>query len=139
MLVTCGSTGEAEKIARALVEQRLTACVNVLQAPVRSIYRWQGRVETATEYLLIIKTSREKFAALRRQVEQLHSYDVPEVIALRIVAGSPQYLRWLEEGVRCSVVTPVPQVKERRPSQRQLDRMRPLDLLPSERLKAAYA
>ena len=90
MLVTCGSTGEAEKIARALVEQRLTACVNVLQAPVRSIYRWQGRVETATEYLLIIKTSREKFAALRRQVELLHSYDVPEVISLRIVAGSPQ-------------------------------------------------
>ena len=97
VLVTCANAGEARRIARALVERRLAACVNVLAAPVRSTYRWKGRVETATEQLLIIKSSRRRFAALRREVERLHSYDVPEVIALPIAAGSPAYLRWLAE------------------------------------------
>ena len=97
VLVTCANAGEARRIARALVEQRLAACVNVLGARVDSTYRWKGRVETATERLLLIKSSRRRFAALRREVERLHSYDVPEVIALPIAAGSPAYLRWLAE------------------------------------------
>lgn len=100
VLVTCANAKEARRIARALVEARLAACVNVLEARVRSTYRWKGRVETASEHLLIVKSSRHRLEALRREVEHLHSYDVPEVIALPIVGGSPAYLRWLEECVR---------------------------------------
>ena len=100
VLVTCASAAEARRIARALVEQRLAACVNVLGAPVRSTYRWKGRVETAAERLLIIKSSRRRFGALRREIERLHSYDVPEFIALPIAAGSPAYLSWLAESLR---------------------------------------
>jgi len=95
VLVTCGSSGEARRIARTLVESRLAACVNVLGAPVRSTYRWKGRVESAREHLLVIKTSRRRFDALRRTVERLHSYEVPEVIAVPITAGAPAYLKWL--------------------------------------------
>lgn len=103
-LVTCGSAREAKRIARALVERRVAACVNVLGTPVRSTYRWRGEVETAAEYLLLIKTSRRKFRALRAEVEHLHSYDVPEIIALPIVEGSQAYLRWLGEGLRSAVI-----------------------------------
>jgi periplasmic divalent cation tolerance protein len=139
VLVTCATAREAEQIARTLVEQRLAACVNLIGTPVRSIYRWQGKIETASEYLLVIKTSREKLAGLREQVERLHSYDVPEVIALPIVAGSPQYLRWLEGSLRRAGDVSKRQTKERRLSQKQRDRMRPLDLLPSEKARAMYA
>lgn len=97
VLVTCGSAREARKIARALVERRLAACGNILEAPVRSIYRWKGKVETARECLLILKTSRRRFADLQRVVKELHSYDVPEIIALPISAGSAQYLKWIGE------------------------------------------
>lgn len=99
VLVTCGSAREAKRIARALVDARLAACGNVLEAPVRSIYRWKGRVETAREILLIIKTTRRHFAALERTVKRLHSYDVPEIIALPIAAGSSDYLAWIDECV----------------------------------------
>jgi periplasmic divalent cation tolerance protein len=99
VFVTCGSPGEAKKIARALVEARLAACGNILPG-VRSIYRWKGLVESAGETLLILKTSRRRFAALRRAVERLHSYDTPEIIALPITAGSRKYLAWLEDGLR---------------------------------------
>lgn len=95
ILVTCKTAVEAGRIARALVERRLAACVNVLEEPVRSTYRWKGEVETAAEYLLLIKSSRKLFPALRTEVERLHSYDVPEVIVLPVTAGSPAYLRWL--------------------------------------------
>lgn len=97
VLVTCGSAKEARRIARALVEKRLAACGNILEAPVRSIYRWKGMVETAKEYLLLIKTSRKRFAALQAEVKRLHSYDVPEIIALPIASGSPEYLKWISE------------------------------------------
>ena len=100
ILVTCGSRREARRIARSLVDRRLAACVNILTARVESIYRWKQRTESAKEFLLVIKTSRRRFAALRREIERLHSYEVPEIIALPISAGSPQYLRWLEESVR---------------------------------------
>jgi periplasmic divalent cation tolerance protein len=139
VLVTCRTAGEAEEIARTLVEQQLAACVNLIGAPVRSIYRWQGKIETASEYLLLIKTSREKLAGLRKQVERLHSYEVPEVIALPIVAGLPKYLRWLEESLRRTGTNSTPRKKVRRPSQKKLDKMRPLDLLPSEVATAEYA
>jgi periplasmic divalent cation tolerance protein len=100
VFVTCGTAREAERIARELVRRRLAACVNVLESPVRSIYRWRGKVERAPEHLLIIKTTRNRLAELQREVERLHSYDVPEVIALPIAAGSEKYLEWLGESVR---------------------------------------
>lgn len=99
VLVTCGSTREARRIARTLVEARLAACGNVLEAPVRSIYRWKGRVETAREFLLVIKTTRRRFAALEKTVKRLHSYDVPEIIALPVASGSSDYFAWIDECV----------------------------------------
>lgn len=99
VLVTCGSKAEARKIGRELVERRLAACVNLVSAPIESIYRWKGRTESAKEFLLVIKSTRSRFAALRREIETLHSYDVPEIISLPISAGSPKYLKWLAESV----------------------------------------
>ena len=99
VLVTCSSAGEARRIAQAVVEARLAACVNILPGPVTSIYRWKGKVESAKESLLLIKTSRKRLGKLRAAVERLHSYDVPEFIALPIVAGAPKYLSWLEESL----------------------------------------
>jgi periplasmic divalent cation tolerance protein len=99
VLVTCGSKAEAKTIARALVERRLAACVNVVTTPIESIYRWKGRTESAKEFLLVIKSTQSRFAALRREIEALHSYEVPEIIALPISAGSLQYLKWLAESV----------------------------------------
>ena len=92
---TAGSAEEAEKIARRLVENRLAACVNVIKE-IRSFYRWQGKIEDAAEWLLVIKSSRERFEALRSAVEKLHSYDVPEVIALPVVEGARNYLNWMD-------------------------------------------
>lgn len=97
VLITCGSRAAAKKIARELVSRRLAACVNVIATPVESIYRWKGKVESAREILLLAKTSRARFNALRDAVQKLHSYDVPEIIALPIVAGSPDYLSWLDD------------------------------------------
>jgi periplasmic divalent cation tolerance protein len=91
---TCASSEEAARLARMLVERRLAACVNILP-PIRSIYRWQGKIEDATEWLLIIKTSRPRFEELSEALRAAHSYDVPEILALPIVAGSPAYLDWL--------------------------------------------
>jgi len=95
VLVTCGSRREAMRVARAVVSKKAAACVNVIEGGVRSIYRWKGKIEQARESLLIIKTSRKRLAALREEVERLHSYDTPEFIAVPIVAGSPKYLEWL--------------------------------------------
>jgi periplasmic divalent cation tolerance protein len=100
VLVTCGSAEEGKLIGCALVEARLAACVNVAQAPVQSIYRWKGRVDTATEFLMIIKTSRARFAAVEEAVKRLHSYEIPEIIALSIEKGSREYLAWLTDSVR---------------------------------------
>ena len=94
VLSTCGPAEEAGKIARELVSKRLAACVNILPA-VRSIYRWKGVVEEAEETLLVIKSSRELFEEVRAEIEKLHSYEVPEVIAVPIVDGSEAYLEWL--------------------------------------------
>jgi periplasmic divalent cation tolerance protein len=99
VLVTCSSAVEARRIARAVVEARLAACVNILPGAVTSIYRWKGKVESAKERLLLIKTSRKKMAQLRAAVERLHSYDVPEFLALPIAVGSPMYLDWMDENL----------------------------------------
>ena len=102
VLVTCGSRGEAAMIAREVVSLHLAACVNILEAPLSSVYRWKGKVRHAREFLLLAKTSRRRLAKLRAEIERLHSYDVPEFIALPIVFGSPAYLRWLNESLRAS-------------------------------------
>jgi periplasmic divalent cation tolerance protein len=95
VLTNCGSADEAAKIARALVEKKLAACVNVMPAG-RSIYRWKGVIEDQQESLLVIKSSRALFNDLRVEIEKLHSYEVPEVIAVPIVDGSEGYLEWLD-------------------------------------------
>ena len=79
------------------MDARLAACVNILPGAVQSVYRWKGKVESARERLLLIKTSRKRLAKLRAAVERMHSYDVPEFIALPIAEGSPAYLAWLGE------------------------------------------
>jgi periplasmic divalent cation tolerance protein len=99
VLVTCRSAKEAERIARSLVHQRLAACGNILRSPVRSIYRWKEKIESAREVLLVIKTSRRRFPELQAAIKRLHSYEVPEIIALAIVSGSQGYLSWLAESV----------------------------------------
>jgi len=98
VLCTCANAEEAERLARELVGARLAACVNVL-AGARSFYRWQGKLEDAAEHLLVIKSSRERFNELRTAIERLHSYDVPEVVALPIVDGAPSYLNWLQQNL----------------------------------------
>jgi periplasmic divalent cation tolerance protein len=87
---------EARKIGRAVVEKELAACANIV-AGVESIYRWKGKVEQAREALVVMKTSATRLRELEREVKRLHSYDVPEFIALPIVAGSKEYLKWIGE------------------------------------------
>jgi periplasmic divalent cation tolerance protein len=98
VLTTVARAEDAERIAEALVERRLAACVNVLPG-VRSIYRWKGAVERDEERLLVVKTRADRFDALRDAILTLHPYEVPEVVAVPIEAGSPGYLRWLDESV----------------------------------------
>jgi periplasmic divalent cation tolerance protein len=95
VLSSCGSAEEAERIARRLIEEHLAGCVNVISSA-RSFYRWKGAIENAEECLLVIKTSRDLFERLRVVLEDAHSYELPEVLALPVVAGSPGYLSWLE-------------------------------------------
>ncbi|HEV2387444.1 MAG TPA: divalent-cation tolerance protein CutA [Candidatus Acidoferrales bacterium] len=99
VLVNCANASEAARIARALVTERLAACVNVQQSAVRSIYRWQGKLERTREVMLIIKTTRRLFAPLESRVRKLHGYAVPEIIALPVAAGSRRYLAWMERSV----------------------------------------
>jgi len=96
VLVTCGSEEEALKIAHSLVEDRLAACVNLV-SPVRSVYRWGGKIWDEKEWILIIKTQRERFEELEKKVKSIHSYSVPEIVGLPIVEGASPYLKWLEE------------------------------------------
>ena len=98
VLSTAGSEDEARKIARQLVERQLAACVNIVPG-IESIYRWQGKVESSREWLLLIKTSAGQFPAVRDAVQELHSYDLPECISLNIEDGSTEYLDWLGESL----------------------------------------
>ncbi len=100
VLVTCGSIQEARKIANKVVGKRLAACVNIVLGPVQSIYRWKGKVASAREVLMVIKTSVRRLEDLEQEVLRLHSYDVPEFIALPISAGSREYLAWIDESVK---------------------------------------
>jgi periplasmic divalent cation tolerance protein len=95
---TAGSLEEAERIASALVEQHLAACVNLIPQ-IKSIYRWQGEMEEATEILLIIKTTAPCLAALESTLRSLHSYSVPEFLVLDVASGNPAYLSWIIESV----------------------------------------
>jgi periplasmic divalent cation tolerance protein len=97
VLVTCGTLSEARRIARSVVERRLAACVNISRSTVESVYRWKNKIETAREYLLIIKTSAARSKELEGLIKHLHGYDVPEFIVLPIVAGSAAYLEWVAE------------------------------------------
>ena len=106
VLVTCASEEEASRIARALVSGRLAACVNILDSPVRSVYRWKGRIQTAMEHLLVIKTRRSRVRALEAAVASMHSYQTPEIIALPISEGSHKYLSWVAECVGAERKTP---------------------------------
>lgn len=94
ILTTCPDADLAAVLARTLVSERLAACVNILP-PVTSIYRWRGNVETASEHLLVIKTRVADYADVERRIRELHSYELPEVIAVPIVDGLPPYLAWL--------------------------------------------
>ena len=99
IFVTCVSAAQAKKIASALVSKKLAACVNIVPA-VRSLFWWQGKVDKAAETLLIIKSKRSAFSRIAKLVKSLHSYTVPEVIAMPIVAGNKEYLEWIDESVR---------------------------------------
>nr|WP_290222094.1 divalent-cation tolerance protein CutA [Trichocoleus desertorum] len=97
VFVTATSQAEVEAIAEALITAKLAACVSF--TPIHSVYTWQGQVHKDQEWQLLIKTDLTKFAALVAKVQEVHSYDVPEIIALPIVAGSPSYLQWIGEQV----------------------------------------
>jgi periplasmic divalent cation tolerance protein len=99
VLSTCATEADAERLARALVAGRLAACVNVLPG-VRSFYHWKGEIDSSQEFLLLVKTSRDLLPALRTEIEKLHPYELPEVIALPVVAGSDNYLAWLQANLR---------------------------------------
>ena len=99
VLVTCASLKEARAVANMAVVQRLAACVTILPGPVESVYRWKGKLEKAREYLLLMKTTAVRLKQLEREVKRIHSYDVPEFVAMRVTEGSKEYLHWLGESV----------------------------------------
>jgi periplasmic divalent cation tolerance protein len=99
VLCTAPDAATAERIATAVVEERLAACVNVMPG-VASTYRWEGKVERAGEVLLLMKSSADRYPALEARVRELHPYAVPEVIALAIAEGSAPYLEWITESTR---------------------------------------
>lgn len=105
VLNTCSSQEEAERLAELLIERKLAACVSIVPR-VRSFYRWKGAVESAEEWLLLIKSSRPLFDQLRIELEKAHTYEVPELLALPVVAGSENYLEWLGSNLQ---EAPVPE------------------------------
>jgi len=99
VLSTAGSEDEARKIALHLVENRLADCVNIVRG-MESVYRWQEKVESNRELLLLIKTSAERFPEVRDAIRQLHSYELPECVAISVEEGSSDYLEWIEHSVK---------------------------------------
>jgi len=98
VLSTCASAEDGERIARALVGARIAGCVSVVPG-IRSFYRWKGNIECDSEFLLVIKSSRDQFDALRETVTKMHPYEIPELIALPVVDGAANYLNWLTSAV----------------------------------------
>ncbi|MBC8551170.1 MAG: divalent-cation tolerance protein CutA [Candidatus Brocadiales bacterium] len=94
--ITTGSISEAKKIGRTLVEEKLVACSNII-SPIRSIYSWQGEICDDKEALMVLKTRKKLFKQIVKRVEELHSYDLPEIIAMPIIEGSEKYLSWINE------------------------------------------
>jgi len=101
VLSTASKREEAEKIAKALVEEKLAACVNLIPQ-MESRYGWKGKIETGSEVLMIIKTLRPQFKKLSKRLHELHSYEVPEILALPVTLGSPAYLSWMEKSLKKS-------------------------------------
>jgi len=99
VLSTAGSEDEARMIARHLVENRLAACVNIVPQ-IESIYRWKGKLESSQEWLLLINTTADRFPAVRDAVRELHSYDLPECIAISVEDGTSDYLEWIGQSVK---------------------------------------
>lgn len=93
---TCGSADEAERVARHLLEHRLAACVQI-SAGVRSFYHWQGKIANDTEFGLTIKSRRDLFDALCAELRKVHSYEVPEILALPVVDGAANYVEWMDK------------------------------------------
>ena len=104
VLITCAKIQEAKKIANVLVDSRLAACVNIIPG-IHSIFRWEGKIDKAKEVLLIVKTKKSVFSKLVKKAKSIHSYDVPEIIALPIVSGEPSYLDWLNQSVQTSRIS----------------------------------
>lgn len=102
VLSNCGSHEEARTIAQHLLEHRLAACVNIVPG-VESVFHWQGKIETEQEWMLVIKTTRALFDRLKVALQKVHSYQVPEVIAVQIVDGSEDYLAWIEKETLAAV------------------------------------
>ena len=99
IFITAANIKEAERIASALVKEKLAACVNIVEG-IKSLFWWQGKVDRSKEVLLMVKSRKSKISKIIRRVKSLHSYEVPEIIALPIVAGEPNYLKWLNESIR---------------------------------------
>jgi len=99
VLTTTGTDSEAKKIAQMLVERYLAACVNIIPR-IQSVYRWEGKMESAEEYLLIVKTTRDKENEVHAAIRELHSYDLPECISIPIEGGSSEYLRWITDSLQ---------------------------------------
>ena len=99
IFITTSSIDEAKKLGRTLVEEKLVACSNIL-SPVHSIYQWKGKLCEDEEVMIVLKTKRDLFRQIELRVKELHSYDVPEIIAIPIIEGSEDYLSWVESGTR---------------------------------------
>ncbi|MBD3290854.1 divalent cation tolerance protein CutA [candidate division KSB1 bacterium] len=99
ILITCSSADEAEKISAALLDEKLIACANIVPG-IQSLFRWQGEMSKENEVLLILKSTAEKFEPVELAVQELHSYDTPEIIAIPIVKGSEKYLKWISDETR---------------------------------------
>jgi len=98
IITTTDDEGLARKIADSLVEKRLAACVQIL-GPITSVYRWKGKIETAREWQCLVKTSHDLYGAVEAAIKAVHPYETPEIIALPIIAGSRDYLKWLRDGL----------------------------------------